>query len=110
MVPPHTDRLILSKLSKITGKYLPRIAGAADGQRKALLCKLACRLFDVWTERRVTLFRSQTDLPAFRVELGTDFSAVVMPLLERVQLTETELEAIGLAVAGRQQHWLAVRG
>lgn len=108
MLPPNTDRLMFSELSRITGEYLPRIAGATDATRKKLLCKLACQIFDISTEPRAALFKSPEDLPAFQFDLDTCLSRMVMPLLDRVRLSEEEVEAIQLAVAGRRQHWLGV--
>jgi hypothetical protein len=108
MLPPNTDPLTFSALSRITGEYLPRIAGATDAERKKLLCELACQIFDISTEPRAALFKSPEDLPAFQIELDTCLSRMVMPLLDRVRLSEEEVEAIQLAVAGRRQHWLGV--
>jgi hypothetical protein len=108
MLPPNTDRLMFSELSRITGEYLPRIAGAKDAARKRLLCKLACQIFDISTEPRAALFKSPEDLSAFQFELDTCLSRMVMPLLDRVRMSEEEVEAIQIAVAGRRQHWLGV--
>jgi len=108
MLPRITDPLILSKLSRLAGDYLPKIAGATKAERKRLLCELVSQIFDVWTEQRAKLFKSQEDFPNFEFELGTHLERVVMPLLGPIRLNDTELEAIKLAVAGRKQHWLGV--
>jgi hypothetical protein len=108
MFPPNTDPLMFSKVSELTGEYLSKIAGATDVDRKKFLCELAARVFDVWTEWRATLFQSMEDLPAFKSGMDTCFSLVLMPLLDPVQLSEAEVEAIRLTLAGRKQHWLGI--
>ena len=108
MFPSNTDPLMFSKVSELTGEYLSKIAGATDADRKKFLCELAAQVFDVWTEWRATLFQSMEDLPAFKSGMDTCFSLVLMPLLDPVQLSEAEVEAIRLTLAGRKQHWLGI--
>jgi hypothetical protein len=76
MLPPNTNLLTFSALSRITGEYLPRIAGATDAERKKLLCELVSQIFDISTERRAALFKSAEDLPAFQFELDTLLSRI----------------------------------
>jgi hypothetical protein len=87
MLPSHTDSTTLSKLSQLSGEYLPKIAAASGAERKKLLCRLVGKIYDVWTEKRAALVKSSEDLPAFDRELQMHKSLVAMPLLARV-LTE----------------------
>jgi hypothetical protein len=105
MFPANTNLPIFSKVTALSGEYLPKIAGATDAERKKLLCDLATQVFEVWTEWRATLIRSPEDLPAFTSELETHLSRVLMPILAHVRLSEVEIEAIQLTLAGRAQHW-----
>jgi hypothetical protein len=108
MIPSNTDLGTLSEVSRLTGEYLPKIAGATEPDRKKLLCEFVSQIYDIWTEQRAKLFKSQEDLPDFKFELDTHLSRVVMPLLGPIRLSDPELEAIELALAGRRQHWLGV--
>ena len=108
MFPPHTDLLKVSELNRLAGAWLPKIAAATGQKRLALLCKLACQLFDAWTEPRAGLCRSLKDVGAFKEELKMTLSIVVMPLLAEIKLQPSERRAIQLAADGRKLHWIGV--
>jgi hypothetical protein len=70
MLPSNTDTAVLSKLTQLSGEYLPKIAGAPEAERKKLLCELVRQIFDVWTERRTALIHSLEEPSGFRKRIA----------------------------------------
>jgi hypothetical protein len=52
--------------------------------------------------------KSLGDLSLLLDDLALYYSGTIMPLLARANPKDFEIEAIGLAIAGRNSHWVAI--
>jgi hypothetical protein len=101
------DREEFAKRKRLGADYLSRIARATGEKRQELIVEWAEKLYDAHAQSRMSLVKSSGDIPRLRADFGLFVSGTVMPMLADARLDDRELEAIRLAIAGRESEWLA---
>ena len=104
---PDFDREEFAEGKRLSADYLAQIARATGGKRQELIVEWAEKLYDARVQRRIGLVKSWGNLSHLRTELYLYQSAVVIPLLASAHLDDFEIEAIRLALEGRESDWLA---
>ena len=102
------DRAPFAERKRLGAEYLARIARASDAERKELLVEWAEKLYDDYARGRVCLMESPADVSRLLLDLRLYYSGTVMPLLAEARPSVFEMEAIRLAIAGRESEWSAV--
>lgn len=106
-MPQNMDREEFAERQRIGAQYLSRIARATGEKRQGLLVEWAEKLYDANVQRRTVLVKSFADISILLMELRCYLSGTVIPLLTVASPSESEVEAIRLAIAGRESEWLA---
>jgi hypothetical protein len=107
MIPKNMDREAFAERKKLCAEYLGRIARASGEQRKELLVECAEKLYDAQAGQRVGLLESLDNIHLLLADLHLFYSGTIIPLLARANPDDFESEAISLAIAGQESHWLA---
>src|ERR1017187_1111182 len=107
MFPPNMDRAEFAERKQICAEYLARIARVPVGKRQELMVEWAEALYDGHAHRRIGLVKSQGDILRLRADLQIYYSGTVIPLLADSRPDDFEIEAIRLALRGRESAWVA---
>jgi hypothetical protein len=107
MIPENMDREAFVKRRRFGAEYLSRIARASAETRTEPMVEWAEKLYDDYARGRVYLMESPADVSRLLLDLRLFYSGTVMPLLAEARPSDFELEAIRLAIAGRESEWLA---
>ena len=107
MALPDFDREEFAECKRLGADYLAQMARATGTKRRELIVEWAEKLYDARVQRRIGLVKSWGDLSLLRSELSFYQSTVVMPLLAPVHPDDFEIEAVRLALEGRESYWLA---
>jgi hypothetical protein len=107
MIPQKMDREEFAERKRICAEYLSRIARATSEKRLELIVECAEKLYVANVRRREGLAKSLDDVSLLLIEFRLYLSGTIMPLLSVVRPTDSECEAIRLALEGRESEWLA---
>ena len=110
MAPPDFDREEFAEPKRLGADYLAQIAratGTKRQERQELIVEWAEKLYDARVQRRIGLVKSWGDVSLLRADLFLFQSATVMPLLAPVHPDDFEIEAVRVALEGRESDWLA---
>jgi hypothetical protein len=107
MFPKNMDREEFAEGKRLVAEYLSRIARVTGEKRTDLIAECSERLYILRAERRIGLVKSEGDIAPLLAELRCYQSSIVMPLLAAAHLDDCEIEAIRLAIAGRESALLA---
>ena len=106
MFPHNMDREEFAEGKRLVAEYLSRIARANGEKRTELIVECAEKLYRSRAQRRIGLVKSVGDISPLLGELRCYQSLTVMPLLAVACLDDCEIEAIRLALAGRESELL----
>src|ERR1035441_4291975 len=109
VMSPDFDRVEFAERKRLGADYLAQIARATGTKRQELIVEWAEKLYDARVQRRIGLVKSWGDLSLLRTELYLYQSAIVMPLLAPVHPDDFEIEAVRVALEGRESDWLGER-
>jgi len=107
VVPRNIDREEFAERKRLGAEYLFQIARTTGEKRQELIVEWAEKLYDARAQRRTGLVKSWSDVSLLRTELFLFQSGTVMPLLAAAHPDDFEIQAIRLALEGRESNWLA---
>ena len=107
MFPRNMNPEEFAARKRLSALYLARIARATREKRQELFVEWTEKLYDPQAQRMAGLVKSSSDIFLLRTHLSFYFWHTVMPLVAEARPDDSELEAIRLAIAGRDSAWLA---
>jgi len=101
------DREDFAERRRIGADYLARMARGSAEERRDLLLEWAVKLYDGHAGRRVVLLEQPGNIGQLVADLRLYYSGTIVPLLADARPDDFVSEAISLAIAGQESHWLA---
>ena len=106
MFPRKMNREEYAERKLICAEYLSRIARSSEN-RLVLLVEWAEKIYDTHARGRISLVKSSGDISLLLTELDVYYVGMVRQLLAEACPSDSESDAIKLALGGRASEWLA---